>query len=191
MAKISKVSKEEKRERTRMRVRFYRSTQAILRQNSKSIEVLSSENKHGGANESNDILSKKWRDNFVKDIRKWAIEFNATNRSVTGLLKILNARGMKFFPTDSRALLKTPRNIETVPLAGGHYWHHGIKKSVEKIFCQLNEDIEIGINVNVDGLPLFRSSKVEFWPILANIHGIEFLELIIYFEFSLTECWFV
>lgn len=29
----------------------------------------------------------------------------------------------------------------------------------------------IAINISIDGLPIFKSSKSEFWPILFNIYG--------------------
>lgn len=46
-----------------------------------------------------------------------------------------------------------------------------MKKNLNMIFANLNRDLVIHINFNMDGLPLFNSSKYEFWPILANIFG--------------------
>lgn len=174
MTKVRKENKEKILEQTRMRVRIHRGMKAILNKESKVSEsnsFVNPEFKPGSSIITNGILNTQWRSDFVKDIRKWALDFNITKRAVTSLLKTLHSKGMHFFPTDSRALLKTPRSIETLSVAGGNYWHNGMRKCIEKILSDINQDILIEININVDGLPLFKSSKVEFWPILANIHG--------------------
>jgi hypothetical protein len=45
---------------------------------------------------------------------------------------------------------------------------------------KLNEDITININVNIDGLPTYKSSKVEFWPILCNIQDMSVVPVMVY-----------
>lgn len=32
-----------------------------------------------------------------------------------------------------------------------------------------DQSLNISININIDGIPLYKSSKVQFWPILFNI----------------------
>lgn len=43
----------------------------------------------------------------------------------------------------------------------------------------LNRNISISLNFNVDGLPIFKSSKQTFWPILATIHEMPHIRPII------------
>lgn len=50
-----------------------------------------------------------------------------------------------------------------------YYWHNGLKFCLEKIFSEISYSISISLNLNMDGLPIFKSSKSEFWPILCNI----------------------
>lgn len=78
---------------------------------------------------------------------------------------------MHSIPKDYRSLLRTPRHIEISPVSGGQLWYNGIKTNLQRIFSKLDEDIHVALNVNVDGIPLFKSSQRCFWPILASIHG--------------------
>lgn len=40
---------------------------------------------------------------------------------------------------------------------------------MSNLFRDLNEAISVSLNINVDGLPLFNSSRVVLWPILCTI----------------------
>lgn len=79
--------------------------------------------------------------------------------------------GINDLPADYRSLLSTPRKVEIQQIAGGSYWYHGISKNLKRIFVDVMSDKKISLNFNIDGLPIFKSSKRCFWPILANIHG--------------------
>lgn len=96
---------------------------------------------------------------------------NINKRAVTALLQILRSAGATSLPKDSRSPLETPRQVEIVDLAGGKYWHNGLEKCLIEIFSQLSVNLCIELNINMDGLPLFKSSPIVLWPILANIHG--------------------
>lgn len=74
-------------------------------------------------------------------------------------------------PKDYRTLLQTPKIVNIVPAAGGHLWYNGIEKNLLYIFSKLDKDLEIELNFNIDGLPIFNSTQRGFWPILGNIHG--------------------
>lgn len=92
---------------------------------------------------------------------------------------------MHSLPNDYRSLLSTPRYINITEVGGGHMWYNGIATNLRNIFKKLNEDITIHLNFNMDGLPLFKSSKNCFWPILASIQGkyVEFILCKLYFEY--------
>lgn len=38
-------------------------------------------------------------------------------------------------------------------------------------FSELTEPLLVEININIDGLPLFKNGTSQVWPILFNIHG--------------------
>lgn len=103
--------------------------------------------------------------------RLWAIKHNITRIAMSELLKILISIGLNYLPTDPRTLLETPQNIELKDLANGKVWYCGIANNLRRIFSTLNESINVSLNFNIDGIPLFNSAKHEFWPILANIHS--------------------
>ncbi|CAC5397911.1 unnamed protein product [Mytilus coruscus] len=56
---------------------------------------------------------------------------------------------------------------------GGQYIYYGIKNGLIKILdglspCTLNNLQNIYLNINIDGIPLFKSSGKQFWPILCS-----------------------
>lgn len=115
--------------------------------------------------------------NFRGDLRKWAVEHSIKHTALKGLMKILNERfGNKcgesnnLLPDDPRTLLQTPQTVSILPLSSGsEYWHHGLANCLKHIFPTLDEPMTISLTINMDGLPLFNSSRLEFWPILFNI----------------------
>lgn len=108
---------------------------------------------------------------FRTSLAKWALKFNINHMAMKDLLEIINKRFGKnaFLPEDPRTLLKTPQTVTLMPLSDGEYWHHGLDNCLKKTFAKLSGPISISLNINIDGLPIFNSSKVEFWPILFNI----------------------
>ena len=75
-------------------------------------------------------------------------------------------------PLDPRTLLKTPTKITYYELSNGKYWHNGFANCLRNYFISIEESKLISININIDGLPIFKSSKEGFWPILFNIYEI-------------------
>lgn len=109
---------------------------------------------------------------FRGKLRQWAVDHRINRMALKDLLKIINNRfekGEQFLPEDPRTLLQTPQSINIMPISGGEYWHQGLANCLKKIFRAINEPLTISLNFNIDGLPLYNSSKVEFWPVLFNV----------------------
>lgn len=104
-------------------------------------------------------------------LRLWAIKNNITRNALCDLLKILISVGLNWLPLDARTLLQTPQNITLNDVGGGKLWYHGIQSNLRNIYKDLNRDLELILNFNSDGIPLHKSSRKEFWPILANLHS--------------------
>lgn len=104
-------------------------------------------------------------------LREWVVKKRVARTAVDALLAILVSFGINGLPKNHRTLLGTPVNIETNDVAGGELWYNGLQNCLTRIFSGLDKDISISLNFNIDGLPLFKSSKTSFWPILASIHG--------------------
>ena len=99
------------------------------------------------------------------------------------LLAILRKAGVTCLPRDRRTLLHTPRSVtDVVALCGGTFKYYGLESGL----CDyLKEHPEVArlqdnllFSVSIDGLPLHKSTKAEFWPILckvASAHGDPFM----------------
>ena len=110
----------------------------------------------------------------------WAAQQKITLTAVRLLLDGLRKFHPKL-PKDPRTLLKTDYNeiADITPIAGGSYYHFGIHKGI----CELLDvhggfpgRENISLLINVDGLPLFKSSRGEFWPILGMVQDVDFSE---------------
>jgi hypothetical protein len=108
------------------------------------------------------------------ELARWAINNNISNSSVNDLLHILRP----FHPTlprDSRTLNATPRTIDVTEFQNGEYHHVGIKNCLQNLVNKGSLDMNkvtndvISIQVNIDGLPLFKSSSMQLWPILGKL----------------------
>lgn len=107
---------------------------------------------------------------FKDNLRKWSIEYKVTQSALRALLKLINDGFGEMFPSDPRTFLNTSQEVVISKIGtDGQYWHNGFEKNIRNIFQNVTESKTISINVNMDGLPLFKSSKNEVWPILFNI----------------------
>lgn len=110
------------------------------------------------------------KEKFREDIKRWAIQKNIAHTALRDLSKIINEFIPNTLPNDPRTILATPRHITLKAIDGGEYWHNGILIPLQKILLSWKEAPEtISLNINMDGLPIFKSSKKEFWPILCNV----------------------
>ena len=110
----------------------------------------------------------------------WASEFNVSMSSLTALLHLLHDFHSNL-PLDARTLLGTPRDLRAKDLSGrASYYHFGMKSGIEK--CLENSGVEnsgiteISIQINIDGLPIFKSSSYVMWPILGKLQDPFFRE---------------
>lgn len=103
----------------------------------------------------------------------WCLQFNITNNAMSALLVILQ-KHFPDLPKDSRTFKRTPRKTTVQKMSTGTYFHFGFLETITS-FLKKNSSRVIGnilnIDVGIDGLPLFKSSKSQFWPILGNISG--------------------
>lgn len=158
----------------RQRTRFHRNVKKIFNERQQNVRRLIYEDLNctheatlTSVADSNRIDENELRDNLAK----WVNENRIAKRAVNSLLSILNSAGFDSLPKDYRTLLKTPTDVQITNTGGGEYWYNGLKNNLETMFASLDRDIAIELKFNVDGLPLFHSSKMTFYPILASIHG--------------------
>lgn len=110
-----------------------------------------------------------------QNLAVWAVKNQIKRSALNELLLLLRSQQQlkcSDLPTDGRSLINTPRSSSIDDLGNnGKYWHYGVKKALKDLLSSRQKIAEkYSINVNIDGLPLFRSSLSSFWPILIQIH---------------------
>lgn len=162
-----------KREQTRKRVQRYRGINQILTEQSERIQLnlWKKTDTHSLTNDLEELSEYIEEKKDPKMLKRWAIENNITHRALNDLLKLLVSFGLDFLPMDSRTLLQTPKIVNINEVANGKFWFDGITHNLKRILATINRDMNISLNINIDGLPLFESSKTQMWPILMNVNG--------------------
>lgn len=114
---------------------------------------------------------------FSDQLKQWSLRHLITQSAVTGLLKILKTHDcFKLLPSDSRTLLSTRRSFINREVNPGKYVHFGLTSGLQKYIAVSNFiGNSISVFVSVDGIPVSKSSKSEFWPILCAVNNLNFV----------------
>ncbi|CAH0549692.1 unnamed protein product [Brassicogethes aeneus] len=106
---------------------------------------------------------------FLAKFSKWATDNSITHNAINDLINIIHP-AFPFLKKDARSILKTPRNVRKIQLENGNMIYfgleNGLKKKIAEGLKHFNDTILL--NINVDGIPLFKSSSTEFWPVLVH-----------------------
>lgn len=117
---------------------------------------------------------------FRAFLAHWAIQNKLVQSVVNDLLTGLRKSGHPELPSDSRTLFNTPNRIHIQALAGGSYSHYGLERvrkeqlryrNLLQCIADKGTSVTFNININIDGLPLSKSSKSQLWPILGKVVG--------------------
>ncbi|XP_067229733.1 uncharacterized protein [Chanodichthys erythropterus] len=104
----------------------------------------------------------------------WAIEFGISLIALSALLSILKICHPSL-PKDGRTLLKTKTSYKISSVAGGVFHYCGILNSIRKILDVIWRNVPdrhvFKLQLNFDGLPIFKSTTTQFWPILGLLQG--------------------
>ncbi|KAJ8911937.1 hypothetical protein NQ315_016279 [Exocentrus adspersus] len=103
-------------------------------------------------------------------LKQWAMNSDSTHSSITKLLHILSFYHPEL-PKDCRTLLQTPIQMKTTTLETGHYCHLGLKNALES-FILMHPDFDsnfLNVAFNIDGIPLYKSTNSQIWPILGQV----------------------
>ena len=105
-------------------------------------------------------------------LSSWTSRHKIGSNALNDLLQILRDYHSEL-PKDARTLMKTQTKYNILSICGGSYYHFGISKSVlQKLITssQILSDVQtVCLQINIDGLPLFKSSGSQFWPILGRL----------------------
>ena len=109
-----------------------------------------------------------------------AIQHGCTRQCIDDLLIILNESGHSL-PKGSRTLLKTNHKATSTTLFNGEYTYFGVRNTIEKIVTtNYYIDRKNNLMVNIDGLPLFKSSSLQLWPILIRFSSFKPVPVALY-----------
>ena len=107
----------------------------------------------------------------------WALKFGINLDALRALQHLLHIFHPSL-PLDPRTLLGTPTSVsnDIKEVKGGHYYHFGIASNIVKlhkaeVLVANVSSNEIKLQVNIDGLPVFRSTNFQLWPILGMVVG--------------------
>ncbi|KAL4716746.1 hypothetical protein ACJJTC_001902 [Scirpophaga incertulas] len=107
-----------------------------------------------------------------RKIKKWAIDKNIPQSALNDLIEIINDRFTNLLPQDARTILHTTTKVNIKSIDNdSDYWHNGFHYQLNLLFDNMVDVPDfVSFIINFDGLPIFKSSKKEFWPILCAIH---------------------
>jgi hypothetical protein len=109
-------------------------------------------------------------------LAEWAVTYNVSHVAISTLLTILRENNIDV-PKDPRTLLSTPKTTAIKWIAGGSYHHRGIAHAIicaaRNKLHDIKSECELTLDINIDGLPLFKSSNVQLWPILGLIRELK------------------
>ena len=120
--------------------------------------------------------------NLQVSLASWSCRNNVSQIALSDLLKTIQPFVNTSIPLDARTLLKTPKTVLNILRIGeGSFYYFGLKESIIReirkglidftypFLAELSLDNLISLSVGIDGLPLSRSSKSQFWPIMGMV----------------------
>lgn len=125
-----------------------------------------------GSESESEINTAIENSNVMDQLRQWALIYPPlTHTRLEQLMDILRHQ-FPNLPKSAKTFLGTNSNeckIETFE-KDEEFVYFGIKANLEKcINFKFHETTNIELLINVDGVPLFKSSRKQFWPILCQV----------------------
>ncbi|XP_064462334.1 uncharacterized protein LOC135372802 isoform X1 [Ornithodoros turicata] len=114
---------------------------------------------------------RTYKDAFCDKLRQWSIMYHIPHDALTALLKLLQScPSHESVPGCARTLLRTPRtSTKVVQMGSGKYCHFGLSSGLQHVLQNaLHLPDVLSLHFNIDGLPLSRSTRDQFWPILCR-----------------------
>lgn len=119
----------------------------------------------------NCILRMRKKRKLIEVLRIWALESGLLSMRKLDLLLIKLKPLFPNIPLSYKTLLNTPSNIQIIKINGDQLWYKSITTNLNSMNLEnyLKIHRKIVIDVNSDGLPLFKSSREHFWPLFGRL----------------------
>lgn len=117
---------------------------------------------------------------LAEELFLFFVLFNISNRAMEYLLKILCRHGLQC-PSSLYLLLKNDRSkLSSMDITRKeNFVYLGLKNTLKYVVDKMllsamnvSSKISLTLQINFDGLPLYKSSSVNLWPILLKIKGV-------------------
>ena len=105
---------------------------------------------------------------LAEGLMKWTNDFNIKHNALDELLKLLQKSGHRL-PSSARSLLNSKRDVAVLHKSGMQYVFLDLVEQLRKFVRRAPHVTELELSINVDGLPLFKSSTTSLWPVLCGI----------------------
>lgn len=109
---------------------------------------------------------------FRNKLQQWALKFQVSLIALTALLMLLQPIVNFPLPLDARTLMGTLRQVHISQISNGEYYHFGLRRAIQSIFREYKRTgkpiKEVRLMFNIDGLPIFKSTKKHLWLILCS-----------------------
>lgn len=118
-------------------------------------------------------------------LKNWTIKHNVTEVCLSDLLVDLknNVDDLSKLPSDARTLLKINIAFEKSVVESGNYIHFGLAMQLKRLISNIppsNNIKDLKLLLNIDGLPLFKRSAGQVYPILIAIMNVPQLKNIVF-----------
>lgn len=104
----------------------------------------------------------------------WAVSFGISLMALSVLLSVLKIHHPSL-PKDVQTLLKTKTSHTICNVAGGVFHYRGIFNLLEgildKVWSSVPDRHTFKLQLNFDGLSIWKSTSTQFWPILGMLQG--------------------
>lgn len=110
----------------------------------------------------------------LETIRQWTLEGGSLSMIKLDALLARLHPAFPEMPLSYKTLLATPKHLDVIELENNtQMWYKSIRANLDSMNLReyLQRFNKITIDMNVDGLPLSKSSKQKFWPILGKLVG--------------------
>jgi len=106
--------------------------------------------------------------NLTEDLQTWVTESGVKRTQVDKLLRILKPIHQEL-PLTAETLMKTKRTVQCSSVSGGDYIYLGFCDTLRELVAGDTTVTELELAFNIDGVPLFSSSKYSLWPVLCYV----------------------
>lgn len=108
------------------------------------------------------------RKTLREKLGEWYFKYRPSRDCFQDLLKILVEENIEV-PLSANAFVKKREKLCLRNVSTGFYCHFGVKNQLLRVSSIISACQKLTIDVNIDGLPLLKSSRTQLWPILAKV----------------------